>query len=102
MVTNSTAELTQLKIDKAVLKVHNSEQQDFLSTKPCHMEAVAGNLSYKPCVVSYKDSRVSNKRQKAPNLNTYKSSRTITSNIQNPMAAKAVAEFPDTEKNGFP
>lgn len=41
MVTNSTAELTQLKIDNAVLKGQISELQDLLSTKPCNVEAVA-------------------------------------------------------------
>jgi hypothetical protein len=60
VVTNSTAELTQLKIDNDVLKVQISKLQDLLSTNLCNMEAIAGNLSSKPGVVSYKDARVSN------------------------------------------
>jgi len=40
-LTNSTVELTQLKIDNAVLKGQISELQDLLSTKPCNMKAVA-------------------------------------------------------------
>jgi hypothetical protein len=96
MVTNSTAELTQLKVDNAVLKVQISELQ-VLSTKTCNMEAVDRSLSHKLDVMSYKDVRVSNQHQKATNLNASKSSRIITGIIQKPTAANAVAEFPATE-----
>ena len=39
VVTNLTAEVTQLKSDNAVLEVQICELQDLLSTKSCHMEA---------------------------------------------------------------
>jgi len=55
MTTNLTAEVTQLKTDNAVLKVHISELQDLLSATSCHMEKAAGTLSSNPCIVSYKD-----------------------------------------------
>jgi len=62
------------------------------------VEALAGNLSSKPGVVSYKDARISNQHQHAMNLNVSKSSRIINIIIQKRAAANEVAEFPATEK----
>ena len=77
MVTNSTAELTQLQIDIAILEFQISEQQKLLSPKPCHMEALAGNLSSKTRRRVIQNARISNQHQQEANLNVSKSSRII-------------------------
>jgi hypothetical protein len=56
MTTNFTAEVTQLKTDNAVLKVHISELQDLLSALLCHMEAAVETMSFQPGIISCNDS----------------------------------------------
>jgi len=72
MTTNLTAEVTQLKTDNAVLKVHISELQDLLSAQLCHMEAAVGTISSQPGIISYKDALAINQYQEARNVNISK------------------------------
>jgi uncharacterized protein YunC (DUF1805 family) len=71
MTTNLTAEVTQLKTDNAVLKVHVSELQDLLSAQLCHLGAAVGAMSTQPGITSY-DSLAINQYHKARNVNISK------------------------------
>lgn len=79
MVTNLTAEVTQLRSDNAVLQIQICELEDILLTNSCHMEAAAGTSSSPPGVMSYKDALASNQHEQVRNVNTSKSSRNLIS-----------------------
>jgi hypothetical protein len=98
MVTNLTAEVSQLKTDNAVLKDQMCELQYLLSAKSCHMNAAAGTSSSKPAGMSYNDAVASNQHQQARSTNASKSSRTPFGSNRKPSAANAVAEVHTTAK----
>jgi regulator of replication initiation timing len=78
MTANLTAEVTQLKVDNAVLKVQISELQDLLSAELCHMEAAARTMSSQPEVMSCNDALGIYQYQEREYI---QNSRNITSNI---------------------
>jgi hypothetical protein len=98
MVTNLTAEVSQLKTDKAVLKQQMCELQDLLSAKPCYTYGAAGTSSAKPAAVSYKDAVACNQRQQAKSKIASKSSKTPVASNQKPADANAVTDVHPTAK----
>jgi hypothetical protein len=92
MVTNLTAEVTQLRNDNAVLQIQLCELEDLLFTMSCHMEAAAGTSSSQPGVMSYKDALASNQHQQVSNVNISKSSKNLISTNQKSKTVNAVAE----------
>ena len=99
MVTNLTAEVTQLRSDNAVLQIQLCELEDLLSTMSCHMEAAAGTSYFQPGVMSYKDAPAINQHQQVRKVNTSKSSRNLISTNQKSKTANAIAEVPAEKKN---
>jgi hypothetical protein len=92
MVTNLTAEVTQLRNDKAVLQIQLCELENLLFTKSCHMEAASGTSSSQPGLMSYKDALASNQHQQVRNVNISKSPKNLISTNQKSKTVNAVAE----------
>jgi hypothetical protein len=82
MVTNLTAEVTQLRSDNAVLQIQLCELEDLLFTKTCHMEAAAGTFSSQPGFMLYNDALASNQHPQVRNVNTSKSFRNLISKVK--------------------
>ena len=82
MVTNLTAEVTQLRNDNAVLQIQLCELEDLLFTKSCHIEAAFGTSSSQPGVMSHKDALANNQHQQVRNVNISKSSKNLFSTNQ--------------------
>ena len=82
MVTNLTAEVTQLRNDNAVLQIQLCELEDLLFIKSCHIEAAFGTSSSQPGVMSHKDALANNQHQQVRNVNISKSSKNLFSTNQ--------------------